>query len=237
MSYIVYNDPKDVAKMMFLKLIGIATLDQPSINICLSGGETPKYFFELVAREEKYYNIFWEKIHFWWCDERCVNINNSSSNFGEAARILFNNIKIPRDNLHYIDGSIPPEQSVLNYIKEMKKNLVFKNRLPCFDWLLLGMGDDGHVASIFVDGVSLTSDKWADVAEHPINRDFRITLTMQVINNASSIDFVVTGSSKSDMVKKVLLDFNSDIDYPARLVNPISGDLQWHLDKQASLKL
>ena len=237
MSYIVYQQKQDIAQAMLMKLIALSNLKQARVHIALSGGSTPKSIFSHIVKQSHNYQINWSKLHFWWCDERCVEPSNQESNFGEAKRHLFDHIDIPDENLHpMVGGNILPEQAALAYVQEIKRIVPTNDEVPCFDWVWLGMGDDGHTASLFVNGLSLNSQKTVDVAEHPATKQTRITLTLKVLNNAKTIDFLVTGENKAQMVEKVLCDETGVIEYPAKFVGN-QGELIWHLDQQAASKL
>lgn len=237
MSYIVYPQQEDIAYTMFYKLVSLSYSKQKCVHIALSGGSTPKSIFKLINHQEKLTEINWQKLHFWWCDERCVRIEDKASNFGEADRLLFQDVAIPRENLHSMQGSIAPEQAILNYMQQLKKNVPQVDEVPQFDWVWLGMGDDGHTASIFINSVSLSSEKIVEVAVHPISKQIRITLTLKVINNAKAIDFLVTGKAKADILTKVFNRKTVTVDYPAKAVNLKSGRLMWHLDQGAACGL
>ncbi len=237
MSYIIYQHSKDIAYAMLEKLVRFSQVKKDAIHIGLSGGSTPKAVFELIAQANQHIDINWRKLHFWWCDERCVSFDDKESNFGEADRLLFRHVAIPRENLHPIQSEISPDQAAINYVQQLKKKLPLKEMLPEFDWLWLGMGEDGHTASLFVNGVSLSSDRWVEVATHPMSKQARVTLTLKVINNAKEIDFLVTGESKADMLQKVFDRETITIDYPAKMINLKEGRLVWHIEQSAARRL
>lgn len=237
MSTIIYQKPHDIAKFMALKLAAISHSKKESIHIALSGGSTPKAIFQYIAESDKTYSINWSRLHFWWADERCVEIESPESNYGEAKRILFDHININTENLHPMNGTMPPKEAALSYQQSLKQNLPIENNLPYFDWIWLGMGDDGHTASLFPHGVPLNTSDWTAFAKRPISKQNRITLTLCVLNNAKTIDFLVTGESKAKMLKKVLEDKIDAINYPAKSIKPTTGDLLWHIDKTAAVHL
>jgi len=237
MSYIIYQQQQDIAYAMFDKLVALSHSTQDCVHIALSGGTTPKSVFELINQRGQSTAINWQKLHFWWCDERCVDFADKESNFGEADRLLFASVDIPRENLHPMQGDISPEQAALNYVRELKKHVSQTDGVPQFDWVWLGMGDDGHTASLFVNGVSLSSDKWVEVAVHPSTKQTRITLTLKVLNNAKMVDFLVTGENKAAMLAKVFNRESVRIDYPAKAIKLTTGRLVWHVDQTAASEL
>ena len=125
-----------------------------NINIAISGGNTPKLLFEVLAKDYKD-KIDWSKINFYWADERCVSPDSNESNFGMTFNFLFNKINIPESNIHRIYGENDPASEAVRYSEELRKNIFLSNGFPKFDLILLGMGDDGHTASIFPDQMEL----------------------------------------------------------------------------------
>ena len=176
----------------------------------------------------------WKRINFYWVDERCVPVESTESNFGEAERILFDKINT-LVNLHRIFGEDDPYEEAERYSGILKNNLPVEKDLPLFDIILLGMGEDGHTASIFPDQMNLlTSDKYCEVAIHPESGQKRITLTGKIINNADKIIFLITGKNKSEVVKDILEKKNGNEKYPAAHITGNNGNVKWYLDKDAA---
>jgi len=201
-------------------------------NIALSGGNTPRFIFQIIAADYK--NKFdWNRIHLFWGDERCVPPDDNESNFGMTKKYLLDEINIPENNVHRIKGENDSETEAERYADEVKKNVKLKNGLPCFDLVMLGLGEDGHTASIFPNQMNLiNSEKICEVAVHPSSGQERITLTGRVINNASVITFLVTGENKKEILKKVLVDKNKT--FPAEFIQPVSGELKFYVDEAAA---
>ena len=179
--------------------------------------------------------IDWSKINFYRVDERCVSPDSNESNFGKTYNFLFNKINIPERNIHRIYGENDPASEAVRYSEELRKNIFLSNGFPKFDLILLGMGDDGHTASIFPAQMELlNSVNVCAVAVHPESRQKRITLTGNVINNADKIYFLVTGKSKAEVMKKIL-DKNHDyLKYPAAHIQTNNNYPFWYLDKEAA---
>lgn len=207
--------------------------EKGNANIALSGGNTPKLLFTILADE--YLNeIDWQKLNFYWVDERCVPADSIESNFGEAERILFSKTNSDK-NIHRIIGEEDPVKEAERYSEVLKNNLPVKNNFPEFDLILLGMGDDGHTASIFPERMDLlNSEKYAEVAVHPDTKQNRITLTGKVINNSSKIVFLVTGKNKSGIVKDILEKKNGSENYPAAHIKGDGGNVVWYFDSDAA---
>jgi len=201
-------------------------------DIVLSGGNTPKFVFQTLAKD---YNskIDWSKVHLYWADERCVPPCDDESNYGMTKKFLLDFINIPAENIHRINGENKPEKEAKRYAEEIKTNVKLKNEIPCFDFVMLGLGEDGHTASIFQNQINLIqSEKVCEVATHPVSGQKRITLSGSVINNAKEIIFLVTGESKSEILKKMLIDKNKTL--PAAFIQPVTGSLKYFVDEAAA---
>lgn len=212
-------------------------LKKGKINIAISGGNTPKLLFEVLAKEYKN-KLDWEKINFYWADERCVDPGSDESNYGMTRNIFFNKISIPDSNIHRIYGENDPLSEAVRYSKVIKSNLKKSNGFPKFDLILLGMGDDGHIASIFPDQMDLfKSEDVCAVAVHPASRQKRITLTGKVISNADKIYFLVTGKSKAEVVSEIIEKKNDYLKLPAANIQTNKIYPIWYLDEDAALLL
>jgi 6-phosphogluconolactonase len=204
-----------------------------NFNIALSGGSTPEIIFTQISENFKK-SVSWQNVHFFWGDERCVQPDDAESNFGMAWRKLLGNIEIPTINIHRIKGEDDPETEAVRYSEEILTYTRKRNGIPVFDLVLLGLGEDGHTASIFPGHIDLfKSDKICKVAVHPVTFQKRITLTGRVINNADSVTFLVTGKNKGVIVEKIFKKNLPSINYPASYVVPVYGRLYWFLDKEA----
>jgi len=204
--------------------------------IAVAGGNTPKILFTKLSGNFKE-SIAWEKIHLFWSDERCVSPNDNQSNFGMTKKYLLDNIDIPKENIHRIRGEEDPLKEVMRISSEIKYTLPAKNNLPLFDLNILGLGVDGHTASLF-PGKKLrnVSNGIAGIALHPLTGQKRITLTQEVINNTRQIIFMVTGGKKADIVYEMMSADNSGSRFPAAKVRAAEM-LKWYLDKDAASRI
>lgn len=206
------------------------------VNIAISGGNTPITFYRRLAVNYQLDMdiINWEKIHFYWVDERCVPPNDPDSNFGNTNINLFRKIRIPGSNIHRIRGEENPEEEAKQYELEILGSVPLRNNYPVFDWIFLGLGEDGHTASIFPDQLRiLTSDKICDIGIHPVSKQKRITLTGNSIKNADRITFLISGMSKKKAVHDILNENDNAKFYPANFIKPLHGKLEWYIDKAA----
>ena len=205
--------------------------------MALSGGSTPKLIFDVLAAEygDK---IDWSKIHFYWGDERSVPPTDEQSNYRMTEEHLFSKINVPKENIHRVLGENDPVSEAMRYSNLLEINLDRVDQIPQFDLVLLGMGDDGHTASIFPHEIDLWSSKdHCVVATHPDSGQKRVSINGAVINKAKEVIFLVTGSNKLEKVDEIHNKKGNYKNYPATLVAPESEKLTWYLDKEAAAKL
>ncbi|HAH22194.1 MAG TPA: 6-phosphogluconolactonase, partial [Prolixibacteraceae bacterium] len=155
----IYKSPDELANEFALQLMNwIAAQSGNAFHLAISGGKTPDMLFTILASQYAD-STLWQKVHFWWVDERMVPPGDPESNFGTANRLLFSQIIIPKENIHRIKGENNPETEALSYSQQIQENLISQNGWPIFDLILLGMGDDGHTASIFPNQMHLIDSK------------------------------------------------------------------------------
>lgn len=232
----IYKDKTAVAKQFssyFFDVIKGAS----SFHMALSGGSTPKLIFDVLAAE--YGNqIDWSKIHFYWGDERCVKPTDAQSNYKMTVDHLFSKIDVPKDNIHRVLGENDPKGEAMRYANLLEINLDRIDTIPQFDLVLLGMGDDGHTASIFPHEIDLWNSKdHCVVATHPDSGQKRVSINGKVINKAKEVAFLVTGSGKAEKVDEIHNRKGEYKKYPAALVNPESGNLIWFMDEDAAASI
>jgi len=234
----IYETPEKIVKAFAKELLRIVNnSDQKRFDIALSGGETPRLLFRFLSSkyEDK---LPWKRLHFWWGDERCVEPTHEDSNFGVAYDLLFSMIDIPEENIHRIKGENEPEKEAISYSLQIQKELNHRKDWPVFDLIILGMGKDGHTASIFPDQINLLeSDKICEVAVHPETGQKRITLTGKVLNNAHRVYFLVTGHGKAKRVSQIMNNLKTAQKFPATHIIPENGNLIWYLDEAAAEKI
>jgi len=204
------------------------------IFLALSGGSTPQALFKTLA--EKYASrINWRNIHFFWADERCVPPGDPESNYRSANELLLSRVGVPDKNIHRMRGEDSPEEEALRYESVILSIVPLKYNIPRFDWIWLGMGDDGHTASIFPDQLALMySDRICQTAIHPVTKQKRITLTGKTLNHARRVSFLVTGPAKTEISRIVLKETELRQKYPAAHVRPSEGEVDWYMDEAAT---
>ena len=212
--------------------IGQAIEKNGLCNIALSGGNTPGGVFSMLAASPCRNSVDWDKLHLFWGDERMVPREHQDSNFRMVRETLLDHIIIPDGNVHRIQGEIAPERAAEEYAELL--DIHFKADSPCFDLILLGLGEDGHTASLFPETDAVDEcEKHAVAVFVPKLSAWRVTLTLPVLNAAREVLFLVSGRSKSEMIQRIMSMKQPAKEFPATMVNPQSGELHWMLDSEA----
>ncbi len=202
----------------------------------LSGGSTPRALFQLLATPDWVGQFDWAKIHLWWSDERDVPSDAPDSNYKMAHDALISQVPISIANVHRVPTELGAEPAAQAYQREVLQTL--KSHPPQFDLILLGMGDDGHTASLF-PGTAAIFEKEQLVIAHfvPKVNMMRITFTAPLINAAHTVMFLVSGASKAITLRRVLYEIDQPNVLPAQIVSPTSGELIWAVDAAAASRL
>lgn len=227
----VFDDNPAVAEA-FANFLVEFTSNRKKTTIALSGGSTPKLLFSLLARDYAD-KIDWQTLHFFWGDERCVPPDDSDSNYGMTKALLFDNVDVDWDKIHRVLGENDPEGEALRYGEDLTKVCENVKGLPSVDLMILGMGDDGHTASIFPHQMELLkATEVCAVAEHPTSGQKRVTINGPTLNNSGLVAFLVTGEKKAEKVCRALNPMADHTDIPAAHVK--GSQQYWFLDKGAA---
>ena len=226
-----YNSAGDLfhaAAHKVAEIISECERKKPTCAIALSGGSTPKRLYELLARGEGG-AIDWKRVHVFFSDERNVPPEDLESNYRMAKESLFAGGLVPEANIHRIHGEYSADEAARSYQEEIEKVL---GTDPAFDLILLGLGPDGHTASLFPESPALKEDV-SLVAANRVDRlkSNRITFTYRLLNHADCVIFLASGSDKTKIVRAVL---SGEGDYPSQRVKPTNGELIWMLDKDSA---
>lgn len=214
-----------------------ATPNDKFLNLAVSGGTTPRMLFELLGNEYET-SIDWKKIRFFWVDERCVEPTDSESNFGMTYDAFLQKTLVPGENIFRMKGEEIPEFEAERYRDLLLSELPARVGYPVFDLVLLGMGNDGHTASIFPNDLSLIDSEFSVAVNiNPYTQQKRLTLTGNTINNASQIVFIITGENKSKILKEIIQKKPSSKNYPASYIGTEKGNVDFFVDKTAASKL
>lgn len=231
-----YSDANHLAHTaaeLFVALAKPAIAEQGRFTVALSGGSTPKALYQLLAREPYANQIEWPHVHIFWGDERCVSPDHPDSNYRMAREAFLQYVPLLPENIHPMHGDIDPAQASAEYEQQLR--IFFGNGLPAFNLVLLGMGDDGHTASLFPGTAAIhEQNRW--VIGHYVEKleSWRLTLTPPVINAAAQITFLVAGKSKAERLRDVLKGpYQPDV-LPSQIVKPTEGRLVWLVDEEAA---
>jgi 6-phosphogluconolactonase len=201
-------------------------------DVLLSGGETPLEAYRLVGREPLRSSIPWQTVQLFWGDERHVPHNDPRSNFGQARQALLEPLSLSPDQVHIVPYAATAEQAAREYEEELRRHF---GEEPVFDLVLLGLGKDGHTASLF-PGSELLEEKerWVRGGGPPGQDLCRVTVTLPVLNRARLIAFVVAGDAKAEILSRVLKGTRDPQLLPAQQVDPGEGRLLWLVDRAAA---
>jgi 6-phosphogluconolactonase len=205
--------------------------------VAISGGSTPRAMHRLLTAKPYRSDIPWLHVHLFWVDERLVPANDPASNFGTARRDLLDQAPIPPGHIHPMTLTDTPASAALAYQKTLEEFFrETEDDFPVFDLIVLGIGTDGHTASIFpADRRALETRSWVVAVKGGIPNVHRLTLSAPVLNHARNIVFLVAGSDKAEVVKTALTDPAAGL--PAGLILPVNGRLRWILDRSAAARL
>ena len=211
-----------------------AIAERGVFTVALSGGHSPIPLFRLLAGTDWAEHLPWEKIHIYWVDERCVGPEHADSNYGMARRELLS--QVPATHYYRMKGEELPERAAKSYEDMLREHFKLEpGEFPRFDFILLGMGDDGHTGSLFANSPGLREQKRLVIDQYvPERKADRLTLTLPVLNNARCCLFLIHGQEKHDVLAKAL-DLLAEPSLPAQMVRPRFGDLIWIVDEQAAL--
>ena len=210
-------------------------------RIAISGGSTPKATFALLADTDQPYGkeIPWEKVELFWVDERTVGPDDADSNYRMTREQLLSKVALAPEHVHRIEGELDPEEAAAKYESVIRREFRLEGaEAPRFDLLWLGMGDDGHTASLFPHTEGLYQLGRIVIANHvPQKNTWRITLTSPVINEALDVVFLIGGDDKAAPLERVLYGAYDPEETPSQLIQPKNGSLLFLLDRKAAAKL
>ncbi len=242
MSIRVFPDTQSLereAAERFVEWARASIADHGIFTIALSGGSTPKRLFALLAAEPYRSQLAWDKIQFFWGDERTMPPDHKDSNYRMANEALLSGVPVPPTHVHRIEGENPdPAAAAAAYaaaIREVFGGVSGDSELPRFDLILLGMGPDGHTASLFPGTTALHEQKALVVANWVEKfHTWRITMTARLINNAACVVFLVEGDEKAEPLREVLFGAHQPELYPSQLIHPSNGECYWFVDEPAA---
>ncbi len=236
----VFDTAEEVARAAALRFVEAAreaVAARGAFSVALAGGSTPKRVYELLAGADFCGAVDWRNAHVFFGDERCVPPDDAESNYRMASEALLSRVPVPAQNVHRIEGVGDAAANASAYESEMR-GLFGDVEWPRLDHVLLGMGDDGHTASLFPGTDALNEGRlWA--APNWVEKlgAWRVTLTAPAINSARDVLFLVTGAGKAGRLREVLRGGRDPSRLPSQLISPAGGALSWYVDRAAAAKL
>ncbi|MGB3633082.1 MAG: 6-phosphogluconolactonase [Rubrobacteraceae bacterium] len=235
MNLEVYENKKELAEAAardFTQRANAAIEESGRFAVALAGGSTPEVTYALLSTEEYAGEVDWSNVHVFFGDERTVPPDDEDSNYRMADEALLSHVSV--GSVHRMKGELHPDEAAMEYEEELREFFDTLGGSPEFDLIQLGIGDDGHTASLFPNTAALeVTDRW--VAQNPVPKfeTVRITLTLPVLNAAKAVSFLVAGEGKAEALKEVLGGDADPYDYPSKFVQP-AGDLTWMVDRAAA---
>ncbi len=243
-TYSTWPTPDQVAAgaaQLFIDFVTRAVDTRGIARIAISGGSTPKAMFALLADPGQPFTkaIDWARLKLYWVDERCVPPTDAESNFRMTNEALLSKVPLPPENIFRMEGELDPEEAASRYESTLRNSMKLEGaESPAFDLVLLGMGDDGHTASLFPHTAALHELGRLVVANHVVQKDtWRITLTSPVINQAREVAFLIEGEAKAAVLAEVLTGPHDPDRLPSQLIRPSNGKLRFLLDDAAAAQL
>lgn len=235
----VYSTIKEsslAAAELFAQKVCQAVKERGQCHVVLAGGDTPRRTYELLATMPYSETLPWQNIHIYWGDERCVPSTHHLSNQAMARQSLLNHVGIPEENIHPITYEDSPSKAAENY--EILLRRIFGHETPQFDLVLLGLGNDGHTASLFPNtDVLSVKEGWVSPVYLQEQNTYRVTLTAPILNQARNIAFLVSGPNKAQALQEVMEGPKEFKRLPAQLIKLVNGNLYWLLDEEAAALL
>lgn len=236
----IFNTQTDLNQAVadhFAEIVNLSVKSRGVAYVAFSGGGTPQGFFQALAQPPYQTSLPWIDIHVYWVDERSVPVDHPESNFGQVKKTLLDNAPIQLENIHRIHGELNPENAATAYIKELITHACSEHPWPKFDWTLLGLGEDGHTASLFPGQINSSEQKLPVIAitanyqGRPANR---VSLTPLILNTSRNVAFMVSGANKARILSVVLNGPYDPVNLPAHRIQPVDGTITWLVDSSAA---
>jgi len=237
-AIIICHDADELARKaaeQFVSLAGAAIARSELFTVALSGGSTPRALYSLLASAEYRERIDWRGVHLFWGDERCVPPDHPESNYRMVQEALLSRINIPPANIHRMVGEKEPRVAANEYEEELRSFFALApGQVPRFDLIFLGLGEDGHTASLFPGGEALKeNERLVATAYVERLRAHRLTLTLPVVDAAAQVTSLIAGQCKRAIVYAILRSDSDSFNYPAARVSPSDGQLSWLITADA----
>jgi 6-phosphogluconolactonase len=236
MTLKVFKNMEDLsqgAAELFASTAEQAVACRGRFSVLVSGGETPRRTYELLALEPFRQRIPWNRVHLFWGDERCVAASDPRSNARMVRRTLLDKVPLPERQIYPITCDTTPQTAASTYETVLRSH--FTDGIARFDLAMLGLGDDGHTVSLF-PGSGMLNDQhqWVAITQKPGEDIMRVTLTATPLNQARVAVFLVAGTGKSSVLHKVIEESHNPDMLPAQLIKPVNGRLLWYVEEPAA---
>jgi 6-phosphogluconolactonase len=217
---------------------GRAEAEHGQFYVALSGGGTPSRLYHLLSQAPFREQVPWHSTQVFWGDERCVAPDDPESNYRQARDAFLSRVPVPQENVHRVRGELSPQEAAIEYASLLKRYAEPPSEWPRFDLVLLGMGEDGHTASLFPGStVEVSKPTMAVRGDYQGRPAWRVTLTPPVLNAAAAVIFLVTGTAKASTLARVLQGEYSPQTLPSQRIRPSAGELIWLVDREAAAGL
>jgi 6-phosphogluconolactonase len=217
----------------FIECAQEAIDDHGFFAVALAGGSTPLATYKVLATIESAGRIDWDKVHVFWSDERCVGPNHEDSNYRIAFEVMLSHSPISVNQIYRMQGEVEPKKAAKVYENQIQT--FFGGKSPRFDLIFLGLGTDGHTASLFPGTKALNESKrWVIENYVPKLSTWRLTMTAKLLNQAANVTFLISGKEKAEIVRRVLAGRYTPEELPAQMIRPDQGQLRWFMDLEAS---
>jgi 6-phosphogluconolactonase len=233
----IFKDADELSRAaaeLFVTLATQAIRERGRFLVAFSGGSTPTALYRLLVREP----IDWTRVHIFWGDERLVPPENPENSYGQAREVLLKHIPIPSENTHRVSSELEPDAAAIDYARLLQEFAAPPLDWPRFDLVLLGLGEDGHTASLFPGSpAAMTEPVIAVTAQYQGRPARRVTLTPLVFNAARQVIFLVAGANKAVSLRGVFSDYNSLEQVPAKRIQPADGQVTWLVNAAAGKEI
>ncbi len=222
---------------LFVRTVREAAARRPRCLVALSGGNTPVPFFRLLAQPAYRRKLPWERIHFFWADARCVPPGHPESNYGQAYDLWLAHVPLPEENMHRVKGELKPADAASDYRQQLLDFAGERLRWPRFDFVLLGLGTDGHTASLFPGSPVDPRPRRSVITARKSYQDRpseRISLTAEVFNSSRLVCFLVAGAEKAEALAASHRGRKDPVRWPAQRIRPPDGKVYWLVDAEAA---
>ncbi|MGL1900875.1 MAG: 6-phosphogluconolactonase [Fibrobacterales bacterium] len=236
LSILEYSE--EIAFLMAEKIVLYSRDPRDAFHIALTSNPIVLRILEIISSDDFKHSIVWERLHFWWVDETCFAADGRDNFFYFNDR-LFSRVALPKKNIHRIYGDADPKMEILRYKHELVEFVPIRDNYPCFDLLLLDLGEDGHVASLYPEIIPVpnASTQFTCVVQDPHSGQLKVSLLLDVLNNAQRVFFLISGEERADTLYHIFKMDAISMSYPASYIDPAEGIMMWLVDRAAASKI